>query len=171
MNHHLLVRSFSTVIACVLLVACAGAEWQDIRVAQGYQPPGLVTVAVVGQGSGATSNETLEILQTAIADELFDHGIKANFVQLANPPPRADVTVVEWDPGSKALRWLVGFGAGKGEILVVVRSQSRNGQPGIEGTAHGWVNGGWFGGSMNDAAEKAGHLIGVTIATGARDDD
>jgi hypothetical protein len=140
-------------------------------VASGYQAPGLVTVAVVGQGSGAASNDTLEALQTAIADELFEHGIKANFVQLSNPPPRADVTVVEWDPGSKALRWLVGFGAGKGEILVVVRSQSRDGQPGVEGTAHGWVNGGWFGGSMNDAADEAGHLIGAAIATGRRDDD
>lgn len=152
-------------------MGCAGAEWQDVHVAPGYQPPGLVTVAVVGQGSGATSNETLEALQTAIADELFEHGIKANFVPLANAPPRADVNVVEWDPGSKALRWLVGFGAGKGELLVVVRSQSRNGQPGVEGTAHGWVNSGWLGGTMNDAAEEAGHLIGETIATGRHDDD
>ncbi|HEY1532918.1 MAG TPA: DUF4410 domain-containing protein [Polyangiaceae bacterium] len=129
-----------------------------------------MTVAVVGQGSGAASNEALEALQTAIADELFDHGIKANFIPASNGPPRADVTVVEWDPGSKAMRWLVGFGAGKGEILVVVRSQSRNGQLGVDGTAHGWVNGGWFGGNANDSAVEAGHLIGDMIATGKRDD-
>jgi hypothetical protein len=165
------VHALQTLIGGVFLVGCAGAEWQDVRVASGYQPPGLVTVAVVGQGSGAESNETLEALQAAIADELFEHGIKANFVPLANPPPRADVTIVEWDPGSKALRWLVGFGAGKGELLVLVRSQSRDGQPGVEGTVHGWVNSGWLGGSMNDAADEAGHLIGATIATGRRDDD
>ena len=142
-----------------------------MHVAPGYQPPGLVTVAVVGQASGAESNEALEVLQSAIGDELFDHGIKANFIPAPNGPPRVDVTVVEWDPGSKALRWLVGFGAGQGEIMVVVRSQSRNGGPGVEGTAHGWVNGGWFGGNASDAAAEAGHLIGETIATGKHDVD
>jgi hypothetical protein len=162
---------FRALTACVFLVGCAGAEWQRVQVARDYQPPGLVTVAVVGQGSGAASNEALEALQTAIADELFDHGIKANFVPIPNPPPRADLTVVECDPGSKALRRLVGFGVGRGEILVVVSSQSRDGQPGIDGTVHGWVDGGWFGGTINDAAEEAGQLIGETIATGRRDDD
>jgi hypothetical protein len=170
MNCSFSVRVFRALGACVFLVGCAGAEWQRVQVARDYQPPGLVTVAVVGQGSGAASNEALEALQTAIADELFDHGIKSNFIPASNGGARADVTVVEWDPGSKALRWLVGFGAGKGEILVVVRSQSRNGQLGVDGTAHGWVSDGWFGGSANDSAVEAGHLIGDMIATGKRDD-
>jgi hypothetical protein len=64
------------------------------------------------------------------------------------------------------LRWLIGFGAGEGDILVQVKSPSADGQAGLDGLAHGWVKGGAFGGDSYASAVEAGHLIAKAIATG-----
>jgi hypothetical protein len=49
---------------------------------------------------------------------------------------------------------------------VLVKSPSDDGHAGLEGTARGWVKGGFFGGSSDVAATEAGHLIAEAIATG-----
>jgi hypothetical protein len=63
------------------------------------------------------------------------------------------------------LRWLLGWGAGQGEIIVTVETATI----GVEGTSHGWVKGGWFGGDADSAASEVGHMIGRTIVTGKSD--
>jgi hypothetical protein len=101
-------------------------------------------------------------LASALLDELAIAGIQGTIVSAANGAAEANLTVGSWDPGSQGLRWLIGFGAGEGEIVVSVDTATI----GIEGTVHGWVSGGLFGGDDENSARAAGRLIGRTILTG-----
>jgi hypothetical protein len=97
-----------------------------------------------------------------LVDELASAGIQGSIVSEANGAAEANLTVGSWQPGSQGLRWLIGFGAGKGEIVVSVDTATI----GIEGSVHGWVTGGLFGGDDENSARAAGHLIGRTIVSG-----
>ena len=149
------------VLGSLLLAGCAGAAWKEVKVDPGYKPPKELTIVISDEGKAEGHEEALDTLKTTLAEELEDNDIKAKFA--SGGDPGADVTVVEWDPGNRALRFFVGFGAGKGTILVKVQS------PGISGAAEGWVQSGAWGGSATDAAEEAGALIAEAIATGEVD--
>jgi hypothetical protein len=123
-----------------------------------YRPPKRVTVTVIARSS---LKEVSDILSASIVERLNSEGVEATLVSENNQTPDALVSVGKWDPGSQSLRWLVGFGSGKGQITVVVDQGL-----GVKGTAEGWVTGGWFGGSSDNAVVAAGHLIADTIATG-----
>jgi hypothetical protein len=151
--------------ACVLVAGCAGASWTQVQVSPAYQPPKAVTVTVLVQATKAHSAEAGQALQTALGEGLEGAGIKATFVPAAEGATQGDVTVAEWDQGSRALRW-IGFGMGEGSIVVVVKTPSADGQAGLQGTARGWVKGGAFGGDSYESAVEAGHLIAKAIATG-----
>jgi len=151
---------------CASVAGCAGASWQKMKVAQSYQAPKHLSVSVVWEAKGEDSPDALQALQAGLSDGLASKGIAATFVAAPGNEPQANVTVAEWDPGSRALRYLIGMGAGEGSIVVVVRSPSSDGQPGVEGKARGWVRGGLFGGSSDISATQAGHLIAEAIATG-----
>ena len=160
------VRLFVALGVSALLAGCAGAEWQQVTVAPNYQAPKQVKVAIISQSTSENSAGALEALQAAMADTLSGKGIQATFVAPPAGPPDGDVSVAEWNQGSRALRWLIGFGAGEGTIIVKVKSPSADGQAGIDGTARGWIRSGFFGGSSYTAATEAGHLIAKAIITG-----
>jgi hypothetical protein len=160
------IRACGMLVFAAFLGGCAGASWQKVEVAPGYQPPKELKIAMVGQSSSQHAAEALQALQASIEEGLKSHKITATFVTAPSGPPEAGMTVVEWDQGSKVLRWLIGFGAGEGAILVQVKSPSADGQAGLDGTARGWVKGGWFGGDSYASAVEAGHLIAKAIATG-----
>ena len=149
-----------------LMAGCAGAEWQQVTVSPTYQPPKQLKVALALQSNTENSAGAMQALQTAMADTFADKGIAATFVAPPSGPPDGSMSVAEWNQGSRALRWVVGFGAGEGTIVVSVKSPSADGQPGVDGTARGWVRSGWFGGSSYEAATQAGHLIAKAIITG-----
>lgn len=149
------------VLGSLLLVGCAGAAWKDVKVEPGYKPPKSLNIVISDEGKAEGHEEALETLKSTLAEELEDSDIKATFSNGGDTG--ADVTVVEWDPGNRALRFFVGFGAGKGTILVKVQS------PGISGSAEGWVQSGAWGGNAADAAEEAAVLIAEAIATGEVD--
>jgi len=157
------------VIALVFVAGCAGAEWQKVSVAPAYQVPKQLKVSLVAEASTDTTPAALAAMQSALAERLASKGITATFVSAPSGQPQADLTIAEWDPGSRALRWLVGFGAGKGSVVVVVKSPSADGRPGVEGIVNGWVKGGFFGGTSEIAATQAGQLIAEAIATGKTD--
>jgi hypothetical protein len=155
------------VVAVSLVVAaCAGAEWRRVAVAPTYHAPRQLRVTLVAQASTEHSAEALQVMQEALADGLASNGITASFGPAPDDQPQASVTLAQWDQGSRALRYFVGFGTGEGSIVVFVKSPSADGQVGVEGEARGWVKGGMFGGSSYNAASEAGHLIAEAIATG-----
>jgi hypothetical protein len=149
-----------------VLAGCAGAEWQQVTVAPGYKAPKQLKVALASQSTSENSEGAMKALQEAMTETLADKGITATFVAAPSGPPDSSMSVAEWDQGSRVLRWLIGFGAGTGTIVVSVKSPSADGQPGLDGTARGWIRSGWFGGSSYQAATEAGHLIAEAIITG-----
>jgi hypothetical protein len=160
------VRSLAVMGLAALLVGCAGTTWSQVQTAPGYQAPKQAKVVVMVQTAGDDYlPDALAELKSSMASELASKGITATFMQNPDGTPMTEVSVVEWDQGSRGLRWL-GFGGGEGHILVVVKSPSASGQPGYSGTARGWVRGGWFGGSSLNAASEAGIAIANAIATG-----
>jgi hypothetical protein len=152
-----------------VMFGCSGASWQRVTVSPSYHAPKQLKVAVVTQGNSEHTAEALQAMQAALAEGLASSGITATFVAAPDEGLATNLTVTEWDQGVRALRWLFGFGAGEASIVVLVKSPSADGQPGVEGTARGWIRSGWFGGSSYDAATAAGHLIAASIANGQKD--
>lgn len=140
-----------------LTIGCSGANWVDVEVESSYQPPKVVKVAIIGARRWP---EAAKVLQDALLEELDSEGVRATVVADSTGNSEVDIEIVKWDPGSRGLRYLVSFGAGKGEILVEVNSL------GIDGTARGWISGGPFGGDGDSAVSSVAELIADTIATG-----
>jgi hypothetical protein len=67
--------------------------------------------------------------------------------------------ITGFNEGSKALRYFVGFGAGKGEIIVETTFADEAGAKVAAGSARGTVSGGWFGGSTRDASRRVARAI------------
>jgi len=166
MQKGLVARWWVVLSVSALVAGCAGAEWQQVTVSPTYQAPKQMKVALATQSTTENSAGAMQALQEAMAETFASKGINATFVAAPSGPPDGDMSVAEWNQGSRALRWLIGFGAGEGTILVKVKSPSADGQPGVDGVARGWVRSGWFGGSSYEAASEAGHLIAKAIITG-----
>jgi len=160
------VRSLAVMGLSALFLGCAGTTWTQVQTAPGYQAPKQTKVVVMVQTQGDDYlPDAVAELKASMASELKSRGITATFMQNPDGTPMTEVSVVEWDQGSRGLRWL-GFGGGEGHILVVVKSPSATGQPGYSGTARGYVKSGWFGGSALNAASEAGIAIADAIASG-----
>lgn len=159
------VRSLAVLGLSALLIGCAGTTWSQVQTSPGYKAPKQAKVVVMVQAQGEYLTEAVQELKSSLASELASNGITATFVQAPDGTPMTELNVVEWDEGSRGLRWL-GFGGGEGHILVVVKSPSADGQPGYTGTARGYVKSGWFGGSSLNAASEAGLAIAQAIVTG-----
>ncbi len=155
-------RVYGGLLAASSLVACSGAGWQKITIDPGYQPPKEMTITIIARSS---LRDASDALQSALLDDLASHGIKATCIPETVGTPDANVTIEKFDPGSRALRWAIGFGSGEGQVVVSIESAS------IDGTARGWVSGGLFGGSDENSAAAAGHFIAETIATGKPEPD
>jgi hypothetical protein len=151
------VEPCAILLVCLSIVGCSGAAWKTLEIESGYQPPKAVTIIV---DASESNKEVAEALTAGVVEELTSDGIKATVVS-GTADVSANLTIVRWDPGSQVLRWMLGFGQGKAEIVVAV-----SGSVGLTGTANGWVTGGFVGGDSADAPTAAGHLIGKTIATG-----
>lgn len=158
-----MVLRLATFTLLGLLAACSGASWQNIRVPPSYQAPKEMRIAVVNATNSYHSPEATQAVADALSDCLRREGIKVTIV----PAPTGIeplVSVVQWNQGQRALRWLT-LGGGRATIVVVLQTPL-NAPAGVTGTAHGYLSGGWFGGDSLTAAEEAGELIGKALATG-----
>jgi hypothetical protein len=153
-------RSLAVMGLSALLVGCAGTTWSQVQTAPGYQAPKQVKVVIMVQTQGEYLPEAVAELKASLTSELASKKITATFLQNPDGTPMTELSVVEWDQGSRGLR------GGEGHILVVVKSPSADGQPGYSGTARGYVKNGSFGGSSLNAASEAGAAIAQAIATG-----
>jgi len=158
-------RAFVVLGFSALLYGCSGTQWSQVQTGPAYQAPKQVKVAIMVQAKDDESlKEAVQSLKDSLTKELTKKGITATFVAAPDGTPSTELTVAEWDEGSRALRWL-GFG-GEGHILIIVKSPSADGQPGFSGNARGYIKSGWYGGSSLISAEEAGWSIGNAIATG-----
>ena len=66
--------------------------------------------------------------------------------------------LVGFAPGSQALRYWVGFGAGAGEIVAEVAFDAEDGAQ-AKAMGKGSVSGGWFGGGLNSAGKRVAKAI------------
>ena len=160
-----LLRALLVVGFSASLVGCAGTTWSQVQTTPGYQAPKQVKVVVTVQAQGEEIADAVKELKSSLVSELKSKGITGTILDLSDGTPTTELNVVEWDQGSRGLRWL-GFGGGEGHILVVVKSPTANGQPGYSGTARGYVKSGWFGGASVNSAIEAGIAIADAIATG-----
>ena len=145
-------------VLATLLLGCSGAEWQQVEIEDGYQPPQVVRVSVAAPPH---LQEVRQVFEAALLDELDDEGIRASLVPASSSQADASVTIHKWNPGERGLRWICAC-AGKGEIFVELSSL------GIDGDARGYVAGGFFGGDSHNSATAAASLIAETIAKGQR---
>jgi hypothetical protein len=67
--------------------------------------------------------------------------------------------LVGFDPGSQAMRYWVGFGAGSGEVIADTTFLEVNNVTIARGAAKGTVSGGWFGGSTSSACDRVAKAI------------
>jgi hypothetical protein len=72
--------------------------------------------------------------------------------------------LISFDPGSQAARYIIGFGAGSGEIVTEVTFADESGEMVARGSAVGGVSAGWFGGNVNSAAKRLADAIFKFIA-------
>lgn len=152
-------------IACALLVGC-GAEWTDLKVADGYQPAKRLNVTVLATSERDNWREAVETFTTTLRHELKSKGIDASFGSAPPDGAGAELTITEWDPGDRALRYFVGFGSGQSHMTIVVSVTDTDGATSLEGKVRGYVSGGWFGGDALDAPREAAKSIAHAIATG-----
>ena len=141
-----------------VLEGCSGAEWKTVQIDTPYTAPKSITITVVAPPA---AREAAQALSSALVDELRSGGIAATVVPATSGAAEANLSINKWDPGSRGLRWLA-FGSGQAECTVTVDTATI----GVEGTVHGWLKGGFFGGDADGAASAAGHLIGKAIVTG-----
>jgi hypothetical protein len=73
--------------------------------------------------------------------------------------------LIGFDPGSQALRYWVGFGAGSGEMVVDTTFSDSAGGTIARGNSRGSVSGGWFGGSTSSASKRVAKAIVGFIET------
>lgn len=146
-------------LASGVVLGCSGASWQKVEIDSPYQAPKAMTIAIVAR---PTMKPASNALSAALRDGLESHGIKATLISETSGNPDVTVSVIKWEPGSQGTRWLTATLSGRGEIIVKVDSLA------VDGTAEGWVRGGFLGGQDESSAEAVGNLIAESIATGQR---
>ena len=62
--------------------------------------------------------------------------------------------ITQFDPGSRTARWMIGLGAGSGEIVAEIRFDDARGGSVARGTAVGGVSSGLGGGSIDAAVKR-----------------
>jgi hypothetical protein len=101
------------------------------------------------------SDAWLQVFKSALQAPLNEAGLTtAGGAEL-----KVDVLFTEVDPGSKAARYWVGFGAGTGRVSATVTVGSHG-----SFTVAGKLSGGWFGGELDGVMEKLGEDAGEEIA-------
>lgn len=157
MKASVLLRVFSLCLATAPLLGCSGASWRKFEADSPYQAPAAMTIAIVSRPS---MKAAAEALSRALLDSLDSHGIKATVIPETSGTPDVTVSIVKWDPGSQGQRWWTLTVGGRGEVVVEVDSLA------VDGTAEGWVRGGFLGGQDENSAEAVGDLIAESLATG-----
>ncbi len=158
-----------TAVAGFLAVSCNGSEWTSPKVAPNYHVPDQLNLRVVLKANGENLSDCVEKMTEAVRNDLADKGIRVKVASGDPTPPAVVLTVTEWDPGNRAMRYLVGLGSGEGHMDVDVVVTDASGWKELSGTVRAKLKGGLAGGSASDAGSYAGKAIAEAIATGKLD--
>jgi hypothetical protein len=151
------VRQIVLLLACVVLaVGCAGPQLK-----KGELPR---SISLVEEPSADTASpEVRAFYAQTLEEQLFTTG--RLFVK--GPGMTLRWRVVEADRGSRALRYLVGFGAGQGRFRVLVTLVDEKKQviatKEFRGTQTMGTFGGGFNGAVRDAADHTAFFVEDTV--------
>lgn len=141
----------SLVLAAALLAACASGTTTVLEpAARGAQAPAETLRLVSVEDSVPGHQEFKQAFAAELRERLIDDGRFSEGGDLI-----VEYRVVQLDEGSRALRYVVGFGAGKGALIIEVRYLNAEGEE--LGRIHvgGEISGGLFGGGFSAAVDEA----------------
>jgi hypothetical protein len=99
--------------------------------------------------------EWLGTLERVFRDRIAGYGLD----QGTGTEVPVEIVIVELNPGSQALRYWVGFGAGTGRAVATVKVGGHG-----EFKVQDKISGGWFGGSINSVMKVLGKAAADHIA-------
>lgn len=154
-----LVRTAMPAILILGMIGCASARLEIVRPLPA--PEQRVVLRLEGAPESRMTEEQRGRYQSLLTSRLSEKGIT---VVAAQPDAHAAKgTVTKYDPGSRALRYLIGFGAGRGSLET--RWDVLDQAGGVAGACRitGSVVMGVFGGSFDDVLEKSADRLGAFL--------
>jgi len=147
-------------LTAAALAACGG--YKEFRVSQAPTEPlrnfgsfEVVPFTVDGleqleSRKQANARETAAFITGELVERLKDE----EFFVKGGKKIKIEGRLVGFNPGSQALRYFVGAGAGEGEIAVEVTFMNDSGGAVAKGFAIGTVHGGMYGGTTRSASKR-----------------
>ena len=151
------VRSLALVPVClvwILSFGCASAKLTVIHPLPA--PESRVTLSI--EESSQIHSEQLSGLRTILTTRLKQGGVS---VVGGRPPDVHDLSaeLTEYDPGSRALRYWIGLGAGRGSLDTTWTVRDESSEPIGVCQIIGSITMGVFGGNWDDVLVKVGDLL------------
>lgn len=158
-------RAYGLMLIVILVAGCAASRTQVLQPKKAeFQNYSILEITDLKTNVGAqVPSELLQTLPDTIADKvrnlnLFQAVNRVSVEAEAAPATKTLVlqgTVIEYEPGSRALRWLIGFGAGKAFVTVQLTAIDKVTREEIfKGNIGGEQSMGIFGGSINEVIQK-----------------
>jgi hypothetical protein len=150
------------------LLAATGCASATLDVLQPLPfAPRAVSLSIEDQTSGGVPSSDLWSFRSALVRQLRDAGIAVV------PARRSEATqvtgeIVTHDPGNRAFRFFVGFGAGTSEVISTWQVREATGDEVAACRIEGSVSLGTFGGSVEDVYDEMGRAL-VRFLRGAID--
>ncbi|WP_026602770.1 DUF4410 domain-containing protein [Methylomonas sp. 11b] len=146
------LSGFSLSVLVLMLYGCASANLSVVQ-AMAAKPASASLILIDNTGS-KVSNEDIGNLKSAFSDSLQKAGVK--IVSTENKDVAAIVgQIQQYDKGSKALRYFVGFGAGTGKMKTAWKVSDQTGGEIGSCNIDGSISMGVFGGDFYNVHEKA----------------
>ena len=142
--------TLSTTLMLGLVFGCASASTTIIQPMQSL--PKAISLSVDPEPGVSMSEEQKSRLRSILTTALRDGGVA--LVPAGNA--QANGSVERYQPGIRALRYLVGFGAGRGRFESTWRVSDESGETIGQCEIEGGIAMGVFGGSFDSVLEKVG---------------
>jgi hypothetical protein len=144
------------------LYGCASAKLNVLKPMASQ--PSTASLAILDKSSNKVSAEDIGNLKSALSDSLQKAG-----VTVVSTEKKDVATIVgqiqEYDKGSQALRYLIGFGAGTGSMKTAWKVTTPTGEELGSCNIDGSISAGVFGGNFYNVHDKAAEAF-VKFFTG-----
>jgi len=152
----------------LLLVLCfaLGCASADLMVIQPLTAPaGKVSMGFEPAPTVSMNDEQKSLLRTLLTSSLSSGGVSV--VPKGEPGAGSvDGSITTYDPGNRALRWVIGFGAGSAHFDSTWSVKDPAGAPAGECRVVGSLYMGGFGGSYDSVLEKVGERLRECLVPG-----